>query len=126
MMYCPACGKEVMQEAVICPGCGCMIKNNTTEHNVNFNINRQQNPYKTNTYAVWSLVLACASFIFGWIITAIVAVILGQSAKTQIEERNEQGKNLADAGIVLGWINIGLSIFSIMLIIIGVGFLAEL
>ncbi len=125
-MYCSVCGKEVMEEAVICPNCGCMIKNNKVEHNVNLNIGRQYNPHKTNTYAIWSLVLAYASFVFGWIITAIVAIILGQTAKTQIEERNEQGKNLADAGIVLGWINIGLSIFAIMIIIIGLGLLAKL
>lgn len=128
-MYCSVCGKEVMDEAVICPSCGCRINNNTMEHNVNLNIGRQYNPYKTNTYAIWSLILACSSFVFGWIITAVVAIILGQSAKTQIIERNEQGKNLAEAGIIIGWINVGLSIFAILIIIvalIGVGFLAEL
>ncbi len=48
---------------------------------------------------------------FGWFLLAIVAIILGNMAKTQIMEGNEQGYNLASAGIVLGWINIGLSIF---------------
>ena len=115
-----------MNEAIICPNCGCATKSNKVEHNVNLSIGRQYNPNKTNTYAIWSLILACVSFIFGWIITAIVAVVLGQSAKTQIKERNEQGKNLADTGIVLGWINIGLSIFAIMIIIIVIGFLARI
>ena len=26
MKYCSKCGKELMDEAVICPGCGCFIK----------------------------------------------------------------------------------------------------
>ena len=26
MKYCSKCGKEIMDEAVICPGCGCAIK----------------------------------------------------------------------------------------------------
>lgn len=30
MKYCQKCGKEIMDEAVICPGCGCMVENNKT------------------------------------------------------------------------------------------------
>ena len=25
-MYCSKCGKEIMDEAIICPGCGCAVK----------------------------------------------------------------------------------------------------
>ena len=71
--------------------------------------------------------MACTSFVFGWFLLAIVAIILGNMAKTQIMERNEQGYNLASAGIVLGWINIGLSIFAVVLLLIfSAGFLAWL
>ncbi|MBQ6816066.1 MAG: zinc-ribbon domain-containing protein [Clostridia bacterium] len=27
MKYCEKCGKEIMEEAVICPNCGCEVKN---------------------------------------------------------------------------------------------------
>ncbi len=27
MKYCPKCGKEIMDEAVVCPGCGCSQEN---------------------------------------------------------------------------------------------------
>lgn len=27
MKYCQYCGKEIMNEAVICPGCGCPVQN---------------------------------------------------------------------------------------------------
>ena len=27
MKFCQKCGKEIMDEAVVCPGCGCAIKN---------------------------------------------------------------------------------------------------
>lgn len=26
MKYCSKCGKEIMEEAVICPGCGCKVE----------------------------------------------------------------------------------------------------
>ncbi len=26
MKYCEKCGKEIMEEAVVCPGCGCAVK----------------------------------------------------------------------------------------------------
>lgn len=28
MKYCSKCGKEILEEAVICPNCGCAVKNN--------------------------------------------------------------------------------------------------
>ena len=118
-MFCSNCGKEV--NGSYCSNCGTKITENgncNNVHNINLNIGRQHNPYKTNTYAIWSLVLACTSFIFGWFVTAVVAIILGNMAKTQIQQSNEQGYNLASAGSVLGWINIGLSIFAIMIILI--------
>ena len=27
MKFCEKCGKEIMDEAVLCPGCGCAVKN---------------------------------------------------------------------------------------------------
>lgn len=115
-MFCTKCGKEV--NGSFCSNCGAKVNDSNNVHNINLNIGRQHNPYKTNSYAMWSLILACTSFIFGWFITAIVAIILGNMAKTQILERNEQGYNLASAGIVLGWINIGLSVFTVMILLI--------
>ena len=118
-MFCKNCGNEIKDG--YCSNCGTKINGNdnfNNEHNINLNIGKQYNPHKTNTYAIWSLVLACTSFVFGWFITAFVAIILGNTAKNQIQERNEQGYGLASAGIVLGWINIGLSIFAIIILIL--------
>ncbi len=31
MKYCSHCGKEIMDEAIICVNCGCSVANNTTQ-----------------------------------------------------------------------------------------------
>lgn len=31
MKYCPKCGKELFDEAVVCPGCGCAQPNTTAQ-----------------------------------------------------------------------------------------------
>ena len=33
MKYCSKCGKEIMDEAVICPSCGCSSTNNSVQKN---------------------------------------------------------------------------------------------
>ena len=30
MKFCSKCGKEIMDEAIVCPGCGCAVVNPTT------------------------------------------------------------------------------------------------
>jgi Domain of unknown function (DUF4190) len=62
-------------------------------------------PPKTNGMAVASLVLGIL-----WIywIGSILALVFGYVAKNQIRERGEQGAGLATAGIVLGWVGVGI------------------
>jgi amino acid transporter len=71
---------------------------------------------KTNGMAIASLVLG----ILGWLylIPAILALVFGYVARGQIRERGEQGMGLAIAGIVLGWVWIGLALIFIVLLII--------
>ena len=93
-MFCEKCGKPNPQQAVFCSSCGHNMRiasqnSNTHTHNINFNIGRQYNPYKTNSYAMWSMILACVSFVFGWAVVAVIAIVLGNSAKAQIRMSNE-------------------------------------
>ena len=71
---------------------------------------------RTNGMAIASLVLG----ILGWLylIPAILALVFGYIARGQIRERGEQGMGLAVAGIVLGWVWIGLAVIVIVLLII--------
>lgn len=62
--------------------------------------------------------LAIASLVLGilWLggLGSVLAVIFGFVARSQIRNRGQKGKGMAMAGIVLGWIGIGLLLLAIL------------
>ena len=62
-------------------------------------------PQRTNGMAVASMVLGIL-----WIywIGSILALVFGYIARNQIRERGESGSGMAVAGIVLGWVGVGI------------------
>lgn len=70
----------------------------------------------TNGLAVASLVLGII-----WLcgLGSILAVIFGHVALGQIKRSGEQGAGLAIAGLVLGWVGVGVWLFWMALMIIG-------
>jgi Domain of unknown function (DUF4190) len=80
-----------------------------------------QSTPKTNGLAIASLVLGIAQ-IFLCIIGGILALVFGYIARRQIDESGgtQGGRGMAIAGIILGWIGIGLGIAYIVVIIIAV------
>ena len=69
----------------------------------------------TNGLAVASLVLGIL-----WIywIGSILALVFGYVAMIQIRERNQAGHGLAVAGIVLGWVGMGIGILALVIALI--------
>ncbi|WP_240942678.1 DUF4190 domain-containing protein [Planosporangium thailandense] len=65
-----------------------------------------------NTYAILSLVFAIAVF-------PPLGIYFGNKAKRQIAERGERGIELANAGVICGWI---FSAFQGLVLIIWCGF----
>jgi len=66
----------------------------------------------TNGMAIASLVLGVL-----WLywLGSILALVFGYVARKQIRERGEAGGGMATAGIVLGWIGIGLGVAFVVL-----------
>src|SRR5215217_399515 len=66
---------------------------------------------RTNGMAVASLVLGIL-----WIywIGSILALVFGYIAKDQIKQRGENGSGLATAGIVLGWVGVGIFVIVVI------------
>ena len=61
-------------------------------------------PQRTNGMAIASMVLG---ILWLYWIGSILALVFGYVAKKQIRERGESGGGMATAGIVLGWVGIG-------------------
>ena len=60
---------------------------------------------KTNGYAIASLVLSLLGLCG---IGSILAIVFGNMAKKEIAARGEGGLGLAKAGVIIGWIGLGI------------------
>lgn len=72
MKYCPNCGKELADMAVMCPGCGVMLNNTPAT--------KEQQPGKSSPAAI---ILGILGFIFAWLfalighVLSIIGIVLG-------------------------------------------------
>ena len=88
----------------------------------------------TSGAAIVSLIASISAFFIFPIIGSIVGIIAGNSAKNDIRNRPYQvtGEGLAQAGIIIGWIGLGLAVLGICLAVLifggsfGLGFCALL
>lgn len=76
-------------------------------------------PKRTSVWAVVSLIMGIANFVGFSFFGAVIALITGYVAKNEIRDGNGlvEGERLASAGVILGWIGLGLSALSICLVI---------
>ena len=97
-MYCSNCGKELNDNAVICPGCGVPTGKN--------GIPAQE---KMNVLAIVGFVLA-----FFIPVAGLICSIIG---KNNADEYGGNGKSLATAGIAISIAEIVIIVLSVILII---------
>jgi hypothetical protein len=81
----------------------------------------------TSTTATVSLIFGVLAYVFLPLIGAIIAVVAGHMARKEIRNSGGQigGSGMATAGLVLGYIQIALTVLAICAII-GIGFLSLL
>jgi hypothetical protein len=118
-MFCEKCGKEIMDEAVICPNCGC----STTKKNTITNTSSSQE-YATlsniNNLTTPALILAFLVPLIGIVIAGIglskvsSAKMLQLSAKGSLELDNYKSK--FTTSIIIASVILGLSFVSVIIV----------
>ncbi|MFJ8040873.1 DUF1707 and DUF4190 domain-containing protein [Kitasatospora sp. NPDC096147] len=68
---------------------------------------------RTNPLAVTSLILGVLCLPSGGLL-GVPAVLTGHLAKGQIRQTREEGDSMANAGLVLGWLSVGLWVLVLM------------
>lgn len=101
MAYCARCGQPVPDGATACPACGYRPGAATLEAAV---------PPTTDGRAIAALILGIVGLGSCFLIPSIIAVVLGNQSLERIRSTpGLQGDAMARAGVILGWIGIGLS-----------------
>jgi hypothetical protein len=66
--------------------------------------------------------MAIASMVLGiiWIywVGSVLALVFGYVALRQIRDRDEAGRGMAIAGIVLGWVGVGVAAIVLIIVIV--------
>ncbi|BAU99720.1 DUF4190 domain-containing protein [Aurantimicrobium minutum] len=71
---------------------------------------------KTNTLSIVALVAGIVGLTFIPFLASIVAVVTGHMARAEVRRTGEQGGGLALAGLIMGYVGIGLAVLVISLL----------
>ncbi len=114
MPYCASCGTLCAPEAASCPNCG------RPQQAVSMGAGGAR---RTDGQAVASLVLGIAGIVVCPLVCSIIAIILGGQAKKRIAaDPTLEGDGMAKAGVILGWIGVGLGAVGLIFFILSIAF----
>ncbi len=102
MKYCSHCGAELVDEAVVCPKCGCAVAPLAVD--------------RSNSWNVLCIVGFVCSFFM-----AIVGLVCSIIGRKQAMQSGEKGKELATAGLVISIVNLCIVGFVVMAYIVFAG-----
>src|SRR6476469_7523259 len=128
-MTCRHCGATIATGAKFCPACGAVQPPEPVAGGMPGYVPAPQSlptgapsdapaaPKSTNGLAIASMVLG---IVWVWWIGSILALIFGYVAKGQIDrsQGRQGGRGMAIAGIVLGWVGIGMMALGIIAFIV--------
>ena len=81
-------------------------------------MNLEQAIDRTSGYAIASLVLGIAGLVFFPLVPSILAVVFGNKAREEIRRGEARGDGLAIAGVILGWVGIGVIALGILILLL--------
>ena len=92
MKYCSKCGKQIMDEAVICPGCGCAVAGAPTVQN---NQNQEESPALATVGTIFAILMPIVGLILG--------IIGACKYKTEDLKKKSIGVIVASIGMWVFW-----------------------
>lgn len=111
-MFCKKCGTKINFETRFCPNCGEAMWLDNTKNPVNLS----STPKPLNTMCVIGFVTSIISlFLNFWGIIGIIATILSVVGLVNYSEKENRGKGLAIAGIIIGISSILFAFITIIL-----------
>ena len=111
-MYCTKCGKEIVDDAVVCINCGCLVESKR----VNKELNAQN-----NDKSVFSYVFGITGIVFAWLFALIGHILSVLGIVFGIKEYRENGKT---AGLILSIIGEVCSVISSIIgIVVFIGYI---
>ena len=140
-MECPVCGTRNDADAAFCYKCGQALNSEAvtgptvrlsgSQGEQNYNAGKSvppaptsyQRPYsgyagpQQSNSALIAMILGIVAFMGPSLLTAIPAIIVGMKARDEIlaSRGHLVGEGMAQAGIILGWINVALSVLGFCL-----------
>jgi hypothetical protein len=100
MKYCSHCGHELLDEAVVCPNCGCAAQNNV--------------PYRGKQLDILSILGFVLSFFF-----AVAGLVVSIIAYNRVKFTDDNtSKGFAKAGIIISAVELGVAIVTIFTLIV--------
>ena len=118
MILCPACSQQVSDQATSCPNCGHPLVAAPTAHVATYT-NTSGRSNNTSVPAIVSLVFGLLSWCILPFIGAIVAVIAGHIARSEIRSAPAgtiDGDGMAIAGLILGWAHLVVVLLGLLFI----------
>lgn len=82
---------------------------------------------ETNGKAIAALVLGIAGFVIFPFVPSLLAIILGGQARAEIRGNPlEDGDGLAQAGVILGWVGVVMSVVMLLVFVMLLGAVVSL
>lgn len=99
MKFCEKCGKEIMDEAVICPGCGCAVVQKTQVKQVSYD-DCVKGAATTNIISgiVLALGVFCALFVNAWlgVVLCLAAELIALAPNSKWQKLFKKNNIIAD------------------------------
>lgn len=119
MKFCTHCGKEVMDDAVICPNCGCSVQYDENPQGGAAPQNtapqpQYRAPAPVDSYSTLSIVGLVLSF-FMPLVGLIVSIMAHNEAKNTGSIKSQ---SMSKAGIIISAIEMGIAVFTVIIYIV--------